>query len=172
MRRKLVYIGAIAAVAFLFYQSFAPQEDLSEEIETTYRTLLKYRAALDNTEGAGTGFKEAEKELGKLEEGLLPGPSHARAVARLQTEVGDLAENAGLTITSVRPVNPVDRAPYQEITIQVNMNGTLIQLRDFLKALEEAKTILRIASLNVRVNNPRQPDTLRVKVAIAGMMKV
>jgi len=172
VNRKRIYIMvAFAVVLAMAYQPLFSREDLTEQIDATYTRLIKYRAAAANTGGDNTGAENL-KRLAALEKGLLPGTTTARAVARLQTEITGLADGAGLAIASLRPLTPEVIEPYRQITVQVSMTGDLVQLRDFLRDLETTETLMRIVTLNVRVTNIRNPETLRVKIAIAGIMKV
>ncbi len=173
MRRRIFYgVAAVAVAVFVSFHPLLTREDLSTELESAHRTLLKYRAAVRALEQDLGGPGAAQGELEAMERGLLPGGTTAAAVARLQTEITDLADRAALSITSIRPMVPADLSPYRRIGVQINLTGTTVQLRDFLKAVEESSLLLGIDALAVRVTNVRKPDTIRIKVAVSGLMKV
>jgi len=171
--KLLVLAAGIALVAYLLVAG--PGSDdvtVEDELFSQYRLLMKYRAMADQFDDLGEASGELDKELASYEERFLTSLGPSLASAELQRILSDLAAGAGLSLQTVKPLPLLEKGDYIEVPLLFEFRGRIGGVRDFVRRIERAKTGLHVSKLAVSVVNVREPDTLGVKIAVHGIMRL
>jgi Tfp pilus assembly protein PilO len=160
--RLFLFSGGAALVLFFFFKLlFLPVvrfwSGAPERIEEQTDVLLAYQAVVAREESLKQEAGAIDKALTGLEGVLLPGETGPLAAAELQTEVKEIAEQAGLDIVSEKVLKQRDREYFVEIPFQIVATGSIENFRDFIALLESAETHIGISEVNFRSLGRRQP---------------
>ena len=167
----LVVLAVCSVYLFLTYFLAPAAEDYRESLAKEYRTLQRYEAAV---KGAGTtedGIKTLIDNMKNVEKRLIAEKSDFLASAKLQREIGDLTNKAGLNVATVRPLTAEKVNNYRIIPVYFEGNGNIKQVSDFLKFVEANPLLLKIDKLMLNITNMQKPDDLRFKIQISGLSK-
>lgn len=172
MRRSVVLAGVLAALVGAYVFFVAPlsekRTELKERLQTEYMTLKKYEKFIQRTEGAEAELKAAAKKLKKMERNTIHADDTSLAFSRLQIKIQDIAEASGFTITSIKPLSPVNHNGYAGLPIYLNGTADIAHLSSFLKSLDSNKVFISIDRLDVATAPEK---TLRIKMQLSGLMK-
>jgi Tfp pilus assembly protein PilO len=172
VKRKYVLLGAALVFTLMVFQGYflAPKSELiREEIRTKYVLLQKYEAYLKGSVGTDAEIRAAVAELKEAEQKLIAEKSEFLASARLQSDITEIAQNAGLNVQTLRPMNILKTGNYIVVPIHFEGNGNIKQVSDFLKALEGHPAIVKVDKMTLNVTNMQNPKELRFKMQISGL---
>ena len=179
-REKIFIIVCIfALLATVFYKfGIGPLLDSSrnvrEEIEIKEMVLLKYRKAIRNKKEIQENMASLEKYLRVMGVKFLKGETASLAAADLQDTLKKIAVSNGIEIRSAKILSPGEGEIYRKISVQVEINCTIAQLRDFIYDIETYRQFLTIPRLSIRVFTRTRGKTrkqARTSLAITGFMK-
>ena len=155
--RRVVYILAAALVinaalyALVVYPLARRVRDGEQEAGESTRALLAARRTFESARGTVTGKKEADAELAKFYQDILPTDlSGARRV--LYPHLDQLAREASLSVASSRIVSPEkddSLGDLRKITMTMNLSGEYSNIRRFIHELETAPEFLVLESVAV-----------------------
>lgn len=178
-RRFLLLGGAALVVFFLARLVVIPVARFASEapsrIEEQKAVLLAYRAVVDREESLRKEAAAIEKALAGMQGIFLPGQTGPLAAAELQTEVKEIAEQAGLDIVTEKVLKQKKGEHFDEIPFQIVATGSIANFRDFIALLESAEIHIGITEVNFRSLGRRQPVRMgrpRAKTGIQATMTV
>ncbi len=167
----LVYLAVISPLWSL-------QDSWSEELGRQRQLLAKYQSLVASKDKVVQANREMKGALAQTESQFLSGGNPAVAAADLQEILKNLAQEHGIQLTSAKVMQPRDSGAYQEVPVQVQLNGNIKQLLTLLYHLEHHKKLLFIPELEI--NAPRWVSgteskkgeaTLQVNMVISGVIK-
>jgi hypothetical protein len=120
-----------------------------QEAGESTRALVAARKTFDSARGTVSGKKEADAELVKFYEDVLP-PDLSGARRVLYPRLDQLARKANLTLGAYRfhlDANPI--GDLRKITMTMNLTGDYSSVRRFIHELETAPEFLVLESVAV-----------------------
>jgi len=173
-RGKLLVL-AVGVVVIGYLLVAGPGSDdvnVQDELFSRYRLLVKYRSTAEQFDDFGKASTDLDEELRSYEERFLTSPGPALASAELQRVVSDLASGVGLSLQTVKPMPPLERGDFVQVPLLFEFRGRIASLRDFIQKIERGKLGLHVSKLSVSVVNVREPETLGIKIAVHGIMRL
>ena len=153
--RRVVYILAAALVinaalyALVVYPLSQRVTSGEQEAGESTRAVVGARKTFDSARGTVSGKKEADAELVKFYEDVLP-PDLSGARRVLYPRLDQLARKANLTLGAYRfhlDANPI--GDLRKITMTMNLTGDYSSVRRFIHELETAPEFLVLESVAV-----------------------
>lgn len=153
--RRVVYILAAALVinaalyALVVYPLSQRVTSGEQEAGESTRALVAARKTFDSARGTVSGKKEADAELVKFYEDVLP-PDLSGARRVLYPRLDQLARKANLTLGAYRfhlDANPI--GDLRKISMTMNLTGDYSSVRRFIHELETAPEFLVLESVAV-----------------------
>lgn len=74
----------------------------------------------------------------------------------LIVQLQDIANDAGVNLVSVKPGQLTSKGDFNELQINVSVEGSYISLVDFLKRIEKAQRMLKTSTIDIKVK--QYPD--------------
>jgi hypothetical protein len=164
------FLARVVAIPVVRFASEAPSR-----IEEQKAVMLAYRAVVAREESLRKEAAAIEKALAGMQAVFLPGQTGPLAAAELQTEVKEMAEQAGLDIVTEKVLKLKKGEHFDEIPFQIVATGTITHFRDFIALLESAEIHIGITEVNFRSLGRRQPVRMgrpRTKPGIQATMTV
>ena len=154
--RRIVYILAAALVinaalyALVVYPLAQRVASGEQEAGESTRALVAARKTYDSARGTVSGKKEADAELVKFYEEVLP-PDLSGARRILYPRLDQLARKANLTPGAYRfhPEESERNEDLRKITMTMNLTGEYSSIRRFIHELENAPEFLVLESVAV-----------------------
>lgn len=147
--RKGVAVLGVAALAFMAvlyllgsWQSVEAERLRQAEAE---HELVAARAAKAQRDGI-TRLTAADDVAPMFLEGVTPG----LAFARFQSIVGDAASAAGLEVKRMQPVDTGDGEGAMPYRLNMDVEGGIDQLRDFLANVESGLPVMFVTGLEIQ----------------------
>ena len=179
--RLLLLLGAVSILAFVLirwgaYPALDSYRKSRAAIPQRTATLARYRLAAAGEASIDEAFADAAVRLEEIEEGMLPGDNPAAAGSALQGILKPWLERADSRLTSVRTLGPVQRGPYAEVAVQMDLQTTTEGLAALLAEVPRHPKILKVKKLSVTAGYYGQAmasrrETLVVSVVVAGMAR-
>lgn len=174
-RKKYILLAAALVMTLLLFQTYvvAPKsETMREEIQVKSAVLQKYETYLEGSSITNAEIRTAGEEMKAVEKKLVAESSEFLAAARVQKELAELTQNAGLNLQTIRPLNTVKAKSFFFIPVYFEGSGTIRQIGDFLSEVEKHTMLLKVEKLSINVTNIQNPRELRFKIQISGLGKV
>ncbi|MBI5632208.1 MAG: type 4a pilus biogenesis protein PilO [Nitrospirae bacterium] len=174
-RKKYILLAAALVMTLLLFQTYVMKpksETMREEIQLKYATLQKYETYMEGSSITDAEIRTTGEEMKILLGKLLKDPSEFLAAARLQKEISELSQNAGLNIQTIRPLNTVKAKSFFFIPVYFEGSGTIRQIGSFLNDVENHPVLLKIEKMSINVTNMQNPRELRFKMQISGLGKL
>lgn len=174
-RKKYILLAAALVMTLLLFQTYVmtpKSETMREEIQSKYATLQKYETYMEGSSITDAEIRTTGEEMKTLQKKLLNEPSEFLAAARLQKEISELTQNAGLNIQTIRPLNTVKTKSFFSIPVYFEGSGTIRQIGSFLNDVENHSVLLKIEKMSINVTNMQNPRELRFKMQISGLGKL
>ena len=171
-RKKYILLAAAVVMALFLFQTYVltpKSETMREEIQVKSATLQKYETYMEGSSITDKEIRTAGEEMKAVEAKLVKESSEYLAAARLQRELSELTQNAGLSIQTIRPLNTVKAKNFFFIPVYFEGSGTIKQIGDFLHEVEKHSLLLKIEKMSINVTNMQNPRELRFKMQIAGL---
>jgi hypothetical protein len=177
--RLLLLLGAAAVLAFVvirwgIYPALESYRKSRAAIPQKLGTLARYRLAAAGEASIDEAFADAAFRLEEIEEGMLPGDNPAAAGSALQGILKPWLERPDTRMTSVRTLGPVQKGPYAEVAVQMDLQTTTEGLAGLLAQVPRHPKILKVKKLTVASGYygpgmANRRETLVVSVVVAGM---
>lgn len=172
MSRTTLALAAAAALLGAYVLLVAPLEEkregIKEKLFVEHRSMVKHERFISSARDTEVDIEKAAKELEEMEQFIIKESDLSLAFASLQSKVQDMAESAGLRITSIKPLQAVGYEGYRGLPIFMDCTGGMGQLSDFLNYLDSSWEFIAIDRLGISVL-PR--GELRVKIQLSGLTK-
>jgi Tfp pilus assembly protein PilO len=173
-RRRYILLAAFFVISVILFQGYylAPKsETMREDIQAKYGTLQKYETFLKGSGITETEIQAAINDMKTIEERLIPEKSEFLSSAAIQRVIAELTQRSGLTVQTVRPITAVKANNFVTIPVYFEGSGTIKQVSDFLKAVEENALMLRIDKMSFSVTNMQNPKELKLKIQLSGLVR-
>lgn len=181
-RDRAIALGLLAlAVGLVYFLIVGPVIDLAREYSDSVQDLefrlARYRRVAAEKDSWARRAQEI-KQKSSVSEHYISRDTAALASADLQTLIKETVNNSGgeLISTQVTPEQQEDQLT--RISVRVRMNGSTRALRDVLHAIETAKPLLWVDSVNLRpIRMPLRPgqkgttDRLSIDFEVIGYMR-
>jgi len=174
-RKKYILIAALLVMTLFLFQTYVltpKSETMREEIQIKSATLQKYETYMEGSSITDAEIRTAGEEMKAVEMKLVKESSEFLAAARIQKELSELTQNAGLNIQTIRPLNTVKAKSFFFIPVYFEGSGTIKQIGDFLNEVEKHSVLLKIEKMSINVTNIQNPRELRIKMQISGLGKL
>ncbi|GAB4114133.1 MAG: hypothetical protein Kow001_15560 [Acidobacteriota bacterium] len=176
--RKVLWIGGIAAAVILvgFYGVLPLYESMNEvegELHQSEAALAQRIRAISSQEIYRRENEELDRELNRLRSQLLDSTDPAVAQNQLENLIRSLAEQNGVIITRSTPLQGKKLGEkYTKVTLQVNIQGGMSELTDFLHALAVHPKYLEVEDFNITSINARGEIRLQPRLNVSGIVRV
>lgn len=152
--------AAVAAAYVLIVEPLARQwQDLNRQIEVKTNKLIRDLRLL-------SAEKAIEEEHSRLSRHSLSSGIEEQDVARVLSELEDLARSEAVDIVDMRP-HPVEEGDgYKEILVDVSLEAAMLPLMKFLHRIENAPNRLRVRRLTLAAESDKD-GLLRCSVFIS-----
>jgi hypothetical protein len=177
--RLLLLLGAacvlvFAAIRWGVYPALESYRKSISAIPKRQETLARYRLAAQGEASIDEAFADAAARLEEIEEGMLPGDNPAAAGSALQGILKPWLNRPDTRLTSVRTLAPVQKGPYAEVAVQMDLQTTTEGLAALLAEVPRHRKILKVKKLSVTSGYygaamANRRETLVVSVVVAGV---
>lgn len=177
--RLLLLLGAGALLVFLAirwgaYPALDSYRKSRAAIPQRMGTLARYRLAAAGEPKIDEALADAAVRLEEIEEGMLPGDNPAAAGSALQGILKPWLERSGTRLTSLRTLGPVQKGPYAEVAVQMDLQTTTEGLAALLAEVARHPKLLKVKKLTVSSGSygaamANRRETLVVSIVVAGM---
>jgi len=171
-RNRYILLAVALVMTLLLFQTYVltpKSETMREQIQSKSATLQKYETYMEGSSITDTEIRTASEEMKAVEKKLVKESSEFLAAARVQKELSELTQNAGLNIQTIRPLNTVKAKSFFFIPVYFEGSGTIKQIGDFLNDVEKHSVMLKIEKMSINVTNMQNPRDLRFKMQISGL---
>lgn len=151
----LAFVVVIAlAVVFAILPQFSELESLSQEKAAAQAQVDQAKAILAQLEDAKTRSAATEAEMLKIGTEMPDSPQLPSLIIEMQ----DLANDAGVKMTSFAPAQPTPTpgGQYTEIAMTTQLTSTWDDLLDYMRRLNRATRVLRTTNVTV---NPQSTES-------------
>lgn len=157
----LVVVAAAMVIAFVIMPQFNQLSDLQQQKTDAEARRQQASAVLERLRGAKGRAAVTEAELLKIGTQMPDSPQLPALIIELQ----DIANSAGVKVTSLAPGLPVVSASgkFTEIALSTQVTAEWDDLLDYLKRLDRSTRLLRVT--NLTVNPPTESSTSTSTVA-------
>lgn len=177
--RLLLLLGAACLVAFaatrwVVYPALDAYRKSDAAIPKRQETLARYRLAAQGEASIDEALADAAARLEAIEEGMLPGDNPAAAGSALQGILKPWINRPDTRLTSVRTLAPVQKGPYAEVAVQMDLQTTTEGLAALLAEVPRHRKILKVKKLSVTSGYygaamANRRENLIVSIVVAGM---
>jgi hypothetical protein len=168
------FVLLFALVRWGVYPAVESWRKTRDAIPRQLETLTRHRLAAQGEEKIDEAFADAAGRLEELEEGVLPGENPAAAGSALQGILKPWVERPDTRLTSVRTLAPVQKGPYAEVAVQIDLQTTTEGLAKLLAEIPRHPQILRVRKLSVHSGYygaamVNRRESLAASVVVAGI---
>ena len=174
--------GILLLLAGALYRFWPSIQELSqglsgrdEDILLKQKQIAKYQQVLQARDDLEKRVESLEKTLKKRESELFAGETPAIAAADIQKVLQEIAQKSQVEIKTVRVLKPeeVGNRNYLNIPVQLNIDGTIRNLKDFLYGIMISPKCLTVKKVGLRVLRRRRSsvDTIRADITVYGFLK-
>ncbi len=176
-RDKVVLgIGIVAVIStglytFIIKPVNNSRMQIKTDIEKKLDFIDRYKEVLKNKDIVDTRMIELEKKEEQMRSYLLSGDTPPLAAADLQNLLQSAGGELGLTMESVKVLEPKKVDIFYQISVDVSMRTEMRKLRDFIYKIENSQKFLFVPRLRMRVikNNIQfEPEIIDARVEAAG----
>jgi len=151
--QKMIIVAALMAVvaamviAFVIVPQFAQISDLQRQKADAESRRVQAVAVLESLRVAKGRAAVTEAELLKIGTQMPESPQLPSLIIELQ----DIANAAGIDVSSITPAEPVPvvGGQYTEIALTTRLTAEWDDLLDYLKRLDHSTRLLRVTALSV-----------------------
>ena len=175
--RKIILICGIvlllAGAVYRFPPSLPSFFGKSDEVSFKEKELAKYREVLQEKRKVEMRMISVERELARVEAGLLSQATPALAAVEIQNMLSDMIEKEEMRLLSMRPMKsePTETGEYMTVPVEIKVMATIRQIQEVLFAIKNSNKLLRVASIRIRLPNIRLPEEIHCTMVIEGLMK-
>lgn len=176
-RKRILIIGAVALLAALIYRFLPVIGGLQPSGDTEFikrKELATLRELLQERSDLQARFVSLNRDLERLETGLLSGNTPALAAVDIQNILNRIATQIGIEIKSMRILKAgrEETAAYFNIPVEIQIDCTVGQLKELLYQIESSRKYLKInsARINVRGTTGKE-EYVFASLTIEGVME-
>jgi hypothetical protein len=180
--KKILYAGmAIAAAIFIYHLAdlFSPGdgESIADKVEMQEGLLRRQKELIGRKGFYETRVEDAEKDIEKIRNQLLPVNSASAAGTELQRILSELADRSNVVIT--QKSNQMERKIADsdsliKVSVQVSLQCSLEDLVDFLIAIKNYDRFLRVEQMTINTVTEQRRLVMRrsLNLSVAGYISV
>jgi len=176
-QKKLIVVGVILVAVAGVYRllPFFQQVISSEDRTVVERRILSLQKKIVHKKELVRQRVVLERQLGKLESGLLQGATHSLAAVTIQNLLYDLARKYNVGVQSVRVLKAEKAADenlsmYTVVAIQARMVLSISQLEKILYGLAKSSKLLVVNGLSANIVTRGKPGQIMVTLTLKGLM--
>ncbi|MBN1832522.1 MAG: hypothetical protein JW896_10465 [Deltaproteobacteria bacterium] len=175
--RKIILICGVvlllAGAAYRFSPSLPSFFGKSDAVSFKEKELAKYREVLQEKRKVEMRLISVERELARVEAGLLSQATPALAAVEIENMLSDMIEKKGMRLHSMRVMKagPTEKGEYMIVPVEVKMMATIRQIKEVLFTIKNSDKLIRVASIRVRLPNIRRPEEIDCTMVVEGLMK-
>jgi Tfp pilus assembly protein PilO len=175
--RKIILICGmvllLAGAAYRFSSSLPSFFGKSDEVSFKEKELTKYREVLQEKRKVEMRLISVERELARVEAGLLSQATSALAAVEIENMLSDMIEKEGMRLLSMRVLKsePTEKGEYMTVPVEIKMIANIRQIKEVLFTIKNSKKLLRVASIRLRLPNIRRPEEIDCTMVVEGLMK-
>lgn len=153
MKKQILILSAVLALMLLLFYLFAwkPQmaklDELGKHKIEEERKLQAAKNTLVALQEAKKNAANVEVELIKIANKMPVEPELPSLIVGIQ----NMANDAGVTLKSIRPGEPTSMGEFSEMKISANLYGSYSAIIDFLRRTEKASRAFKVDSISIRV---------------------
>jgi hypothetical protein len=180
--KKILYGGVVVAAAILIYYAvteFSPGdgESLAEQVEMQKSLLSRQRDLIEREEFFKNRVEEAENDIEKIQDRLLPGNNAGTAGTELQRILRDFTDRSGvviLTMSNMPERRVADSDSLIKISVRLGVNCQLEDLVEFLITIKNYDKFLKVEELTVNTTTVQRKIQMRnsLTMVVAGYISV
>lgn len=144
---------------------------IKTDIERKADFIDRYNGVLKNKDAIDARIKELEKKGRQMKSYLLSGETPSLAAADLQSLLQSAGGELGLTMESVKVLDPRKVDIFYQIPVDVSMRTEMRKLKDFIYKIENSPKFLTVPRFRMRVikNNIQfEPEIIEARIEAAG----
>ena len=165
----LMVVAALIALYVLFISPLDEKRELiQQQLFIEHKGLVKFERFIASGADSRQKLDELRKELKVLSRNIIDEKDPSLAFAALQSDIQDMSEGAGLSINSVKPLEPRKHEGYRTMPLFLDSSGSMSSLSSFLRMLDNSRKLISLEKISIPVA-PR--GGLRIKMELAGLMK-
>ena len=172
MSRTTLGLMVAAAVIALYVLFISPldekREAIQEQLFIEHKALVKFERFIASGADTRKELDGLRQELAVMEKNIIDEKDPSLAFAALQSGLQDMAEVAGVSINSVKPLEPEEHDGYRTVPIFMDSSGNMSSLSSFLRMLDNSRKLISLEKINI-VIAPR--GGLRIKMELTGLMR-
>ncbi len=173
--RRLIGLTVLAALLvtgwlFVIEPIRGWNREMAELLPARETVLAKRRGLISRAPAVRRELAETTERADQVRQRLLAPAAPPVAAAELAKIVKDAAVQAGLEVRSERSLSPAARGDLLEIPLEITVSGGMRELAAFLHQLEDARKMLTLQELKIRVLNVSQPRELLTTVTVSGFI--
>ena len=174
--RKIILISGIVLLLAGAVYRFSPRLPSffgkSDEVNFKEKELARYREVLQEKRKVEMRLISVERELARIEAGLLSQATAALAAVEIENMLSDMIEKEGTRLHSMRVLKsePTEKGEYMTVPVEVKMMATIRHLKDVLFTIKNSKKLLRVASIRIRLPNINRPEEIDCTMVVEGLM--
>jgi Tfp pilus assembly protein PilO len=137
-----------------YYSNQGAIEDVDKQIELQKAEMTKREGEVKEAQRVASDKKKFEEDVNRVSDQLraalefLPNSLKEQEVL---TRISNEARSAGVNPTAIVPKKPTSKAFYEELLMDVEMEGTYPQLVMFLAYISKIQRIVNIRGLELKV---------------------
>ena len=173
--KRFIFAGIILVVAVLIFytaSSFLGDRDsLIRDVERNKQLLQKQREIIDSEEVYKKRVEQLTNHMEQDLTRLLPGDNPSVASAELQKVLKDFADQSGVEITQKNTLDEKkveDNGMLTKISVRIETRCNLVQLVDFLIAIENYDKFLKVEELVINSFRIQKRMDIRPSLTVAG----
>ncbi len=147
--------------------------DLRETARQRVETLARARAVLATAPALRDSLSRSLGGIVALAPRLVDGRSGAEAQATLAALVSVAASRHALKVVRLDPLPDSSAGVFQRVTLHAELEGDVLGLTRFLRAIETGDPLLTLPALTVLAPDPEPqpgaPEVLRIEATVAGL---
>lgn len=176
--RKVITIGAVAGgLILIFFYGLLPAYDnlaaVDEDLGQKKELLVRHLRVIAGESRYEGRLEELDRELNRLAGQLLDASESTIAQNQLENIVRSLADQSGLAISRSTPLQERKVGEnYSKVTLQINVQGGMLELANFLHALSTHSKFLEVDELYVNGFRVRNQDVrIQPRLNISGFIR-
>jgi Tfp pilus assembly protein PilO len=155
--KKIAFLSAgILGISMFYNLAFEPMvnhtRDTRREITVLNNELLKITRIMELKEPVETTYQEHQATI-------VSGGSQEEEIANLLMEIESLSRPLFIEIISIKPLPVIDKGFYKRYLIQVEAEGNILDISNFLYSIENSASLMKIKRIQL---NARSSDIVRV----------
>ena len=148
---------AALVIVFVILPQFGQLDTLSQQRATAESQRQQALAVLAQLEDAKTRSAITEAKLLKIGTQMPDSPQLPTLIIEMQ----DIANDAGVTVTSFSPAQPTPASggQFTEVAISTQMNGDWDDILDYLHRLDRSTRLLRVTNVSISPESAEATST-------------